>query len=53
MCKRWVSWTAVCALLVLAVSLSGCASDYKDPAPDQPYMPLTASWSNSDAGQTP
>jgi hypothetical protein len=54
MSKRWVSWTAACALLALAVSLAGCAAgDYKDPAPDQPCMPLTASWSGADAGRTP
>ena len=51
MSKRWISWIAVCALLALAVSLPGCAN-YKEPVPDQPYMPLTASWSG-DAGQTP
>ena len=53
MSKRWISWAAVCALLALVVLLAGCASDFKDPAPDQPYMPLTASWSGGDAGQTP
>ncbi len=45
MSKRWVGWTAVCALMALVVSLAGCAGDYKDPVPDQPYLPLTASWS--------
>jgi hypothetical protein len=53
MSKRWVSWTVACALLALVVSLAGCAGDYKDPVPDQAYMPLTASWSAADAGQTP
>jgi hypothetical protein len=53
MSKRWISWTAVCALLALVVWLAGCAGgDYKDPVPDQAYMPLTASWSGADAGQT-
>ena len=54
MSRRCVSWTAVCALLALVVSLAGCAAgDYKEPVPDQPHLPLTASWSGSDAGQTP
>jgi hypothetical protein len=53
MSKRCVSWAAVCALLALVVSLAGCAHDYKDPVPDQPYMPLTASWNDADGGQTP
>ena len=54
MSKRWASWMAVCALLALVASLAGCAGgDYKEPTPDQPYMPLTASWSGGDAGRTP
>jgi hypothetical protein len=53
MSKRCVSWAAACALLALVVSLAGCAGNYKDPVPDQPCMPLTASWSGGDAGQTP
>jgi hypothetical protein len=53
MSKRWVSSIAVCALLAFVVSLAGCAGDYKDPVPDQPHLPLTASWSDSDSGQTP
>ena len=53
MSKHWIGWMAVCAVLALVVSLAGCAGDYQEPVPDQPYMPLTASWSGSDSGQTP
>jgi hypothetical protein len=53
MSRRWVRRIAACALVALAVSLAGCAGDYKDPVADQPYMPLTASWSGADAGPTP
>jgi hypothetical protein len=53
MSKRWVSRIAVCALLALVASLAGCAGNFKEPVPDQPHMPLTASWSESDSGQKP
>jgi len=52
MSKPWVGRIVVCLLLTLVVSLAGCAGTYKEPVPDQPYMPLTASWSDSDSGQT-
>jgi hypothetical protein len=53
MSKRWVSWVAAGALLALAVSLAGCAGDYKEPVQDQATMPLTASWPGADVGQAP
>ena len=51
MSKRCVSWAAIGALLALVVSLASCAGEYKNPVPDQPYMPITASWSGGDSGQ--
>jgi hypothetical protein len=53
MSREWVAQIIVGALLSLVVSLVGCAGNYKEPVPDQPHMPLTASWSESDSGQTP
>jgi len=48
--KSWKICIAGCALLALLLAMSGCKPvDTREPVPEQPYMPLTASWSAGDS----
>ena len=48
MTGKWTRWVTIFMLAALAISVAGCTTEPKQPTPDQPSLPLTASWKGAD-----